>query len=40
MLFSHDTELTLRAAATLVNTDDRDVGEQLPDQAALDGFLN
>jgi predicted RNA-binding Zn ribbon-like protein len=40
MLFSHDTELTLRAAAMLVNTDDRDVGEQLGDQAALDRFLN
>ena len=39
MLFSHDTELTLRAAAMLVNTDDDD-GEQLGDQAALDEYLN
>src|ERR1700759_1174270 len=40
MLFSHDTELTLRAAALLVNTDDPDDGEQLPDLAALDVYLN
>ena len=39
MLFSHDTELTLRAAAMLINTD-RDDGEQLGDQAALDRYLN
>jgi predicted RNA-binding Zn ribbon-like protein len=39
MLFSHDTELTLRAAALLVNTD-RDDGEELGDQAALDEYLN
>jgi predicted RNA-binding Zn ribbon-like protein len=39
MLFSHDTELTLRAAAMLVNTD-RDDGEQLGDQAGLDAYLN
>ncbi|AGB26944.1 conserved protein containing a Zn-ribbon-like motif, possibly RNA-binding (plasmid) [Mycobacterium sp. JS623] len=39
MLFSHDTELTLRAAAMLVNTD-RDDGERLGDQAALDDYLN
>ena len=39
MLFSHDTELTLRAAATLINTD-RDDGEQLGDQAALDAYLD
>jgi predicted RNA-binding Zn ribbon-like protein len=38
MLFSHDTELTLRAAAMLINTD-RDDGEQLGDQAALDEYL-
>ena len=39
MLFSHDTELTLRAAAMLVNTEDDD-GERLGDQAALDEYLN
>jgi len=39
MLFSHDTELTLRAAAMLINTD-RDDGEQLDDQPALDEYLN
>ena len=39
MLFTHDTELTLRAAAMLINTD-RDDGEELVDQAALDGFLD
>jgi predicted RNA-binding Zn ribbon-like protein len=39
MLFSHDTELTLRAAAMLINTD-RDDGEQLGDQAALDEYLH
>jgi predicted RNA-binding Zn ribbon-like protein len=39
MLFSHDTELTLRAAAMLINTD-RDDGEQLADQAALDRYLD
>jgi predicted RNA-binding Zn ribbon-like protein len=38
MIFSHDTELTLRAAAMLINTD-RDEGDQLGDQAALDEFL-
>ena len=35
MIFSHDTELTLRAACVLVNTDRVD-GERLVDQAALD----
>jgi predicted RNA-binding Zn ribbon-like protein len=39
MLFSHDTELTLRAAAMLINTE-RDDGEQLGDQSALDQYLN
>jgi predicted RNA-binding Zn ribbon-like protein len=39
MLFSHDTELTLRAACGLVNTD-RVEGEQLGDLAALDAFLD
>ena len=36
--FSHDTELTLRAACALINTDRVD-GEQLGDQAALDEYL-
>ena len=39
MLFSHDTELTLRAACGLINSD-RVEGEQLGDMAALDGFLD
>jgi predicted RNA-binding Zn ribbon-like protein len=39
MLFSHDTELTLRAAAMLINTE-RDDGEQLGDQSALDQYLD
>ena len=38
MLFSHDTELTLRAACVLVNSDRVD-GEQLADPAALDAYL-
>ncbi|MEH0841319.1 CGNR zinc finger domain-containing protein [Micromonospora sp. CPCC 205711] len=38
MLFAHDTECGLLAAAALVNTDSRD-GEGLPDVAALDGFV-
>jgi predicted RNA-binding Zn ribbon-like protein len=38
MLFTYDTELTLRAAAMLINTD-RDDGEQLADQVALDAYL-
>lgn len=38
MIFSHDTELTLRAACVLVNTDRVD-GEQLGDQAALNEYL-
>ena len=39
MIFSHDTELTLRAACALVNSD-RVEGERLGDMAALDGFLD
>ena len=39
MIFSHDTELTLRAACGLVNSD-RVEGEQLGDMAALDAYLN
>jgi predicted RNA-binding Zn ribbon-like protein len=39
MLFTHDTELTLRAACGLINTDRMDV-EQLGDAAALDAFLD
>jgi predicted RNA-binding Zn ribbon-like protein len=38
MVFAHDTETALRAAAALVNTDDPD-GDQLPDVAALSAFL-
>ena len=37
-LFTHDAELTLRAACVLVNSD-RINGEQLGDQDALDGYL-
>jgi predicted RNA-binding Zn ribbon-like protein len=37
-LFTHDTELTLRAACVLVNSD-RTCGEQLADQMALDAYL-
>jgi len=39
MLFSHDTELTLRAACVLVNSD-RVEGEQLGQMAALDAYLD
>lgn len=39
MLFSHDTELTLRAACALINSDRVD-GEQLGDQPALDHYLD
>ena len=39
MLFSHDTELTLRAACALVNSDRVD-GEQLGRSAALDNYLD
>ncbi|MER7460958.1 CGNR zinc finger domain-containing protein [Micromonospora sp. NPDC126480] len=38
MLFAHDTECSLIAAAALVNTDSSD-GEGLPDVAALDEFF-
>ena len=38
MLFAHDTELALQAAAALVNTEGSDVDE-LPDLAALDDFV-
>jgi predicted RNA-binding Zn ribbon-like protein len=37
-LFTHDTELTLRAACVLVNSD-RIAGEQLDRQPALDAYL-
>jgi hypothetical protein len=36
--FAHDTEVALRVAAALVNTDDGDY-EHLPDLAALDEFV-
>jgi predicted RNA-binding Zn ribbon-like protein len=39
MLFAHDTEVALTAAAALVNTDDHD-GERLPDVSALAEFFN
>jgi predicted RNA-binding Zn ribbon-like protein len=39
MNFTHDTELTLRAACALINTDRVD-GEQLGDLAELDEFLD
>jgi predicted RNA-binding Zn ribbon-like protein len=38
VVFAHDTEVALVAAAALVNTDGRD-GELLPDLAALDEFF-
>ena len=38
MLFSHDTELTLRAACVLVNSDRAD-GDRLGGQAALNAYL-
>lgn len=38
MLFAHDTEVALNAAAALVNTGRGD-REELPDLAALDGFV-
>jgi len=44
MLFSHDTELTLRAAGVLVNSNrgdsNRGGGERLGDQAALNAYLS
>lgn len=39
MIFSHDTELTLRAACVLINSDRVD-GEQLGDMPALDAYLD
>jgi predicted RNA-binding Zn ribbon-like protein len=39
MIFTHDTELTLRAACVLINTDRVD-GERLTDQPALDAYLD
>lgn len=39
MIFTHDTELTLRAACVLVNSNRVD-GEQLGDTAALDTYLD
>ena len=39
MIFSHDTELTLRAACVLINSDRVD-GEQLGDMASLDEYLD
>ncbi|SCX25369.1 Conserved protein containing a Zn-ribbon-like motif, possibly RNA-binding [Mycolicibacterium fluoranthenivorans] len=39
MIFTHDTELTLRAACVLVNSNRVD-GEQLGDTAALDAYLD
>ncbi len=39
MLFAHDTEVSLNAAAALVNTG-RGGREELPDVAALDRFLD
>lgn len=38
MRFTYDTELTLRAACVLVNTDRID-GETMPDQQSLDAYL-
>jgi len=43
MLFSHDTELTLRAACVLVNSDrdtSADPADLLADQTALDAYLD
>jgi predicted RNA-binding Zn ribbon-like protein len=39
VVFAHDTEVALAAAAALVNTDDPTDGEALPDVAALDEFI-
>ncbi len=39
MIFTHDTELTLRAACVLINTN-RDDDEDLGDIAALDIYLD
>jgi predicted RNA-binding Zn ribbon-like protein len=38
VLFAHDTEVALQAAAALVNTDERD-GDRLADIAGLDRFV-
>ncbi len=38
MLFAHDTEIALQAAAALVNTSGNDI-DGLPDEAALDTFV-
>ena len=39
MLFAHDTEVALQAAAALVNTCGADLAEALPDPAALAEFV-
>ena len=39
MVFAHDTEMSLAAAAALVNTAGGD-GERMPDLAALDAFVH
>ena len=39
MIFTHDTELTLRAACVLINSDRVD-GERLGEMAALDEYLD
>ena len=39
MIFTHDTELTLRAACALINSDRAD-GEQMADLPALDAYLD
>lgn len=39
MIFTHDTELTLRAACVLINSNRVD-GEHLGDMAALDAYLD
>jgi predicted RNA-binding Zn ribbon-like protein len=39
MVFAHDTEVALHAAAALVNTDARE-GDELADAAALDRFVS
>ena len=39
LLFAHDTEVALAAAAALVNTDQED-GDLLADRAALDDFVD
>ena len=39
MIFTHDTELTLRAACVLINTERAD-GEQMADLSALDAYLD